>query len=138
MALVAGIQRHRLGLRFRVAGLAAIAALFASAIQLGVLLVLTPEASSGRLLPSVGIALAACAVATLSAWLLAARVTRPLLALRNAAAAIASGDLTARVSMDGTAEVADLAAPSTRPRPPRSRSARRPSRRPSTPTPSSR
>jgi methyl-accepting chemotaxis protein len=106
----AALQRRRFGLRFRIAGLAAFAALAASVIQLVVAYLVAPDATSGRIGTSIAIALAACGVATLVAWLLAARVTTPLEALRNAAASIAAGDLTARVSVHGTAEVADLGA----------------------------
>lgn len=106
----AALPRRRFGLRLRIAGLAALAALFASAIQLGVVVLLTPDVASARLGTSSAIAVASCGVATLVAWVLAARVTKPLEALRNAAASIAAGDLTARVSTEGTAEVADLGA----------------------------
>jgi len=102
--------RRRLGLRFRIAGLAALAALFASAIQLGIRVASSSEVATGTVLSSVLLALAASALATAVAWLLAGRITRPLEALRNAAAAVAAGDLTARVGTEGTAEIADLAA----------------------------
>ena len=111
MALpAAALPRRRLGLRVRIAGMAALAALAASAIQLGVFVVYTPDATARRVGTSVAIAAASCAVATLAAWLAAVRITRPLTALRNTAAAIAAGDLTTRVVIEGTAEVADLGA----------------------------
>jgi len=106
---MAANPRRRLGLRYVIASLAAVAALAASAIELAAFATLAPELGGPRLIAFAGIAVGSCAAASLAAWLAATRITRPLEQLRNAAASIAAGDLTARVEMTGTAEVSDLA-----------------------------
>ncbi|HEU4630467.1 MAG TPA: ATP-binding protein [Gemmatimonadaceae bacterium] len=65
-----------------------------------------PRATVGRLaLASLGVLL----LGALAAWQLSRRVTRPLVALTGAAAAVARGDYTVRVEPTGDEELAQLA-----------------------------
>jgi methyl-accepting chemotaxis protein len=98
------------GLRWRLATLAGVAMLLAGAIQGLVLLQLHPEFTSGQIVPLALISLAGAAVgAALVAWL-AGDALRPLLRIRAAAAAMASGQVPPPLALgEAGGDVATLA-----------------------------
>jgi len=106
-ALPAG---RRGGIRIRIVVLSAAVALLAALLQLLVLRALHPEALEHDLGRGLGLSALALVLGALVGALLARPVARPLERLRDAAAAVASGDLTGRFEIRGPGEIADLAA----------------------------
>jgi signal transduction histidine kinase len=105
--LVAAVALRRLPtLRLQLAGLG----------LLGVVLPLAAVFLSGAVmfdsahdLTVLGVAVASSTVALAAAWLLARSVARPLERLRTVSSRLAAGDLSARASTEGSAEVRDVA-----------------------------
>jgi methyl-accepting chemotaxis protein len=104
-----GPQTGRVTMRWKITGLALGAAVITAFIQFVAFLRLYPDALASDLLPSVLAALGAAGLAAVGGFVFAVRISRPLERLRDAAAAIAEGDLTVEVGTDSTREVAELA-----------------------------
>jgi methyl-accepting chemotaxis protein len=104
-----GAPTGRITMRWKIAGLALGAALLTAVIQFVAFLRLHPDALATDLRASALTALGAAALAGVAGFVFATRISRPLERLRDAAAAIAKGDLTVQVSSDSTREVAELA-----------------------------
>jgi methyl-accepting chemotaxis protein len=100
----------RVTMRWKIAGLTLAAALMTAAIQLGAFLMQHSDAIGTDLRGSILASLGAAAIAAVAGFVFATRLSRPLERLRDAAGAIAKGDLTVAVGGGGsTAEVAQLA-----------------------------
>jgi methyl-accepting chemotaxis protein len=98
-------------MRTKIAGLVGGVTLLAAAVDTLAFFALRSEATLAELTTrAVAGALLVALFAALGAYLVASRLTRPLERLRDAAVAIAAGDLTRRIELDTTAEIADLAA----------------------------
>jgi len=106
-----GAGSFRLSMRTKIAGLVGGVTLLAAAVDTLAFFALRSEATLAELTTrAVAGALLVALFAALGAYLVASRLTRPLERLRDAAVAIAAGDLTRRIELDTTAEIADLAA----------------------------
>lgn len=100
----------RLSMRLKIAGLVGVATGVTAILDTVAFGVLYEDARAADLARVLGAAIViACAAAGI-AWIVARRLTHPLEQLRDAAVAIAAGDLTRQIDMDATAETADLAA----------------------------
>jgi methyl-accepting chemotaxis protein len=95
------------GMRFRIAAATAVATFLGAVAQLAVLSAHRGATGGAGLAWAAGLAVAVAAVA---AWLAGGWIARPLERLRDAAAAIAAGDLTRTLDVRGAGEVADLSA----------------------------
>jgi methyl-accepting chemotaxis protein len=104
-----GLSRALAGMRVRIAASSAAVALVATSLQLLVLASVHPDAAGRDAGAALGIALGAVAAAALVGWILAWRIARPLERLRDAAAAVAGGDLTQAIEVRGSGEIGDLA-----------------------------
>ena len=106
-----GAGSFRLSMRTKIAGLVGGVTLLAAVVDTLAFVALRSEATLAELTTrAVAGALLVALFAALGAYLVASRLTRPLERLRDAAVAIAAGDLTRRIELDTTAEIADLAA----------------------------
>ena len=106
-----GAGSFRLSMRTKIAGLVGGVTCLAAAVNSLAFFALRSEATLAELTTrAVAGALLVALFAALGAYLVASRLTRPLERLRDAAVAIAAGDLTRRIELDTTAEIADLAA----------------------------
>jgi methyl-accepting chemotaxis protein len=99
----------RLSLRWKIAGLVAGTTLGTAALHLWMFAVLHPDAPEGAVLKGVLGAIVITAVSTGLALLFARRLARPIELLRDAASAIAAGDLRRTIPPDSTTEIAELA-----------------------------
>jgi methyl-accepting chemotaxis protein len=97
------------GMRLRIAGVTATVALVAAVLQLVALVAAHPDALREDLGGAIAIAIASIAGASLIGWVFAWRIALPLERLRDAAAAVAAGDLTQTVEVRGSGEIRDLA-----------------------------
>jgi methyl-accepting chemotaxis protein len=97
-------------MRWKIAGLALGAALITAIVQLAAFLRLHPESLASDVTANVLVAAGAAALAGVAGFVFATRIARPLERLRDAAGAIANGDLTIEVGTGSTREVAELAA----------------------------
>ncbi len=100
----------RLGIRWKIATVTALAIALAGALELGALLQLHAEVGWNDLPRALAAGFLATCAGTAVAWVFAGRIARPIVELRDAAAAVAAGDLTRRVEVGGSDEVGDLAA----------------------------
>ncbi|ABS26601.1 methyl-accepting chemotaxis protein [Anaeromyxobacter sp. Fw109-5] len=100
----------RLSMRLKIAGLVGVATGLTATLNTIVFHLLHEDAPAGELARGLGAAFLIGAVAAGVAYLVARRLTQPLERLRDAAVAIAAGDLTRHIDVDATAETADLAA----------------------------
>lgn len=100
----------RLSMRSRIAILVALATLLSSALNVFFFGLLHPDLGLSEVLRGLVVGGAVTLAAALGAFVAARRLTDPLVRLRDAAVAIAGGDLTRTVQLDATPEVADLAA----------------------------
>jgi len=97
-------------MRWKIAGLTLAAALVTAAIQLGAFLLQHHAVVGSDLTGSIAASLGAAGLAGVAGFVFATRISSPLERLRDAAAAIAKGDLTVTVESGGsTTEVAQLA-----------------------------
>ncbi len=102
--------RGRLGIRWRIAALTAASITFAGAIELGSMFLLRPDGVPIELGRALGAGALSLVAGSALAFAFAHRLARPIEELRDAAAAIAAGDLTRRIQVRGAAEIGDLAA----------------------------
>jgi len=97
-------------MRWRIAALTALAIAFSGALELAALYAMHHDA----LAADFGRAILSGALATVAgaalAYVVARQLSKPIEELRDAAAALASGDLTRSVRVDAAAEIGDLAA----------------------------
>ncbi len=100
----------RLSMRTKIAGLVGAATGVTAALNGLAFRVLHADASEDEVLRGLTATAISALAAAVVAYLVARRLTRPLERLRDAAVAIAAGDLTRRIQVDTTAEVSDLAA----------------------------
>ena len=100
----------RLSMRTKIAGLVGTMTGVAAAVNSVAFHLLHAGADSSTVARGVAGSLVVALLAALVAYLVASRLTTPLERLRDAAVAIAAGDLTRRIDLDTTAEIADLAA----------------------------
>ncbi len=101
---------HRLSMRVKISGLVGLAGGAAALVNLVALRWIHPDATTDELWRGATSTLLVSGLAACIAYLVAKRLTLPLERLRDAAVAIAAGDLTRRIDLDATAEIADLAA----------------------------
>ena len=97
-------------MRSRIAILVAFATLLGSSVNVAVFGLLHPDLGFAEVMRGFGVGGAVTVAAALGAFAAARRLTEPLVRLRDAAVAIAGGDLTRKVELDATPEIADLAA----------------------------
>lgn len=95
-------------MRLRIVAVTAGAAVLAAVFQYAALHALHPSLQLSDA-PMISSAAVAAILASAIAWLFARRLARPLEDLRDAAAAVAAGDLTRRIEIRGSGEIADLA-----------------------------
>lgn len=101
----------RLSMRLKIAGLVGVATGLTATLNTVAFHALYDDSRATDLARGLGAAVAIACVAAALAYFVARRLTLPLERLRDAAVAIASGDLTRRIDdEDATAEIADLAA----------------------------
>lgn len=96
-------------MRWRITALVAGAALGTATLQALVLALRDGGAGAGEHVQALALGLASAAIASAVAYLAAVQLVRPLERLRAVSAAIAKGDLSRRVVVEGKGEVADLA-----------------------------
>jgi methyl-accepting chemotaxis protein len=100
----------RVTMRWKIAGLTLLAALITAAIQLGAFLMQRGDGGDVSLGGSISASVVAAGLAGLAGFAFATRISRPLERLRDAAGAIAKGDLTVKIGNGGsTAEIVELA-----------------------------
>jgi methyl-accepting chemotaxis protein len=99
----------RLSMRTKIAGLVGTVTGVAAALS-SIAFHALHDSGSRELLRGATGSVVVAVLAALVAYVVASRLTRPLERLRDAAVAIAAGDLTRRIDADTTAEISDLAA----------------------------
>lgn len=104
------VGSFRLSMRTKIAGLVGTMTGVAAAVNSVAFHLLHAGPDSSTVARGVAGSIVIALLAALVAYLVASRLTTPLERLRDAAVAIAAGDLTRRIDVDTTAEIADLAA----------------------------
>ena len=104
------VGSFRLSMRTKIAGLVGTVTGVSAAVNSVAFHLLHAGSDSSTVARGVAGSLVVALLAALAAYLVASRLTTPLERLRDAAVAIAAGDLTRRIDVDTTAEIADLAA----------------------------